>query len=170
MSERTFKVLFLCTHNSARSVMAECILNRLGGGRFVAYSAGSHPRGRINPLVLDLLRNCGFDISALRSKSWDEFATEDAPPLDFTFTLCDDAAGEICPIWPGHPITAHWPFPDPAQAAGSDAEKRAFVADVFRQITNRLEAFVSLPVASLDRAALRRRVEGLDRAGDPTGA
>lgn len=170
MSGRTRRVLFLCTHNSARSVMAECVLNRIGDGRFAGYSAGSHPAGRINPIVLDLLRDSGFDTAALRSKSWDEFAGGDAPALDFTVTLCDDAADEVCPIWPGRPITAHWPFPDPGRAGGSEADKRAFAADVLWRITARLNAFVALPFDSLDRAALHRRIAELGAGDGGSGA
>lgn len=158
MSERVFNVLFLCTHNSARSVMAECILNREGKGRFRAFSAGSQPSGRINPSVKDLLGNLGYDISGVRSKNWDEFGGPDAPKMDFIFTVCDSAAGEVCPVWPGHPMTAHWGFPDPSSAIGTDAEKAAFTADVFRQIQRRLQVFISLPLSSLDKLALKRRL------------
>jgi protein-tyrosine-phosphatase len=126
MSERVFNVLFLCTGNSARSVMAECIMNRLGAGKFRAYSAGSHPRGLIEPMVLELLRKLHYQTDGLRSKSWDEFAQTDAPGLDFVFTVCDNAAGEICPAWPGQPMTAHWGVPDPVGFKGSEAEKAAF--------------------------------------------
>ncbi|MQP68581.1 arsenate reductase ArsC [Niveispirillum sp. SYP-B3756] len=158
MSERVFNVLFLCTHNSARSVMAECILNKEGKGRFQAFSAGSQPSGRINPYVKDLLEHLGHDTAGLRSKTWDEFATPDAPQMDFIFTVCDNAAGEVCPVWPGHPMTAHWGFPDPSSATGSEAEKAAFTADVFRQIQRRLQLFMSLPLTSLDKLALKRKL------------
>jgi protein-tyrosine-phosphatase len=160
---RVYNVLFLCTHNSARSVMAECILNREGRDRFHAFSAGSQPSGRINPYVRDLLDHLGYPTDGLRSKSWDEFATPDAPKMDFVFTVCDSAAGEVCPVWPGHPATAHWGFPDPSTAHGSDAEKAAFAADVFRQIQRRLQAFMSLPIASLDRLALKKKLEEMGR-------
>lgn len=163
MSDRVYNVLFLCTGNSARSVMAECLLNQLGAGRFRAFSAGSHPKGRILPEVADLLARSGFDVGRLRSKSWDEFAGADAPALDFVFTLCDDAAGEVCPVWPGRPLTAHWPFPDPAKAEGTEAERRAQVADVFRQISNRLGIFVNLPLDSLERMSLQQRIDQLGR-------
>ncbi|MBP7340152.1 arsenate reductase ArsC [Niveispirillum sp.] len=165
MSERVFNVLFLCTHNSARSVMAECILNKEGKGRFQAFSAGSQPSGRINPFVKDLLEHLGHDTAGLRSKTWDEFAIPDAPQMDFIFTVCDNAAGEVCPVWPGHPMTAHWGFPDPSSATGSDAEKAAFTADVFRQIQRRLQLFMSLPLASLDKLALKRKLAEMGQQG-----
>lgn len=165
MSERVFNVLFLCTHNSARSVMAECILNKEGKGRFQAFSAGSQPSGRINPFVKDLLKHLGHDTAGLRSKTWDEFATPDAPQMDFIFTVCDNAAGEVCPVWPGHPMTAHWGFPDPSSATGTDAEKAAFTADVFRQIQRRLQLFMSLPLASLDKLALKRKLAEMAQQG-----
>ncbi len=165
MSERVFNVLFLCTHNSARSVMAECILNKEGAGRFRAYSAGSQPSGRINPSVKDLLEHLGHDTAGLRSKTWDEFAGRDAPQMDFIFTVCDNAAGEVCPVWPGHPMTAHWGFPDPSSAKGSEAEKAAFTADVFRQIQRRLQLFMSLPLTSLDKLALKRKLAEMGQQG-----
>lgn len=158
MSDTPYNVLFLCTHNSARSVMAECILNKEGSGRFHAYSAGSQPSGRINPFVKDLLERLGHDLTGVRSKTWDEFALPDAPQMDFIFTVCDNAAGEVCPVWPGHPMTAHWGFPDPSSATGTDAEKAAFTADVYRQIQRRLQLFMSLPLASLDKMALKRKL------------
>jgi protein-tyrosine-phosphatase len=161
MTNRVFHVLFLCTHNSARSVMAECILNRIGKGRFIAHSAGSHPSGRINPFVAALLARQGHDIGALRSKAWDEFAVPGAPAMDFVFTVCDDAAGEVCPIWPGHPITSHWGFPDPSAIVGSDAEKAAFTAKIYDSIERRLGTFVNLPLASLDRMAIQRSLDDL---------
>ncbi|PWC53803.1 arsenate reductase ArsC [Azospirillum sp. TSO22-1] len=161
--ERVYNVLFLCTHNSARSVLAECILNREGKGRLRGFSAGSQPSGRINPFVRDLLERLGFPTTDLRSKTWDAFATAEAPRMDFVFTVCDNAAGEVCPVWPGQPVTAHWGFPDPSSAQGTDAEKAAFTADVFRQIERRIQAFVSLPFASLDRLALKRRLEDMAR-------
>ncbi|MDQ2104584.1 arsenate reductase ArsC [Azospirillum isscasi] len=164
--DRIYNVLFLCTHNSARSVMAECILNRRGEGRFRGFSAGSQPSGHINPYVRDLLERLGFPTADLRSKTWDGFAKPDAPRMDFVFTVCDNAAGEVCPVWPGHPATAHWGFPDPSSAQGSDAERAAFTADVFRQIERRLQAFMSLPIASLDRLTLKRT---LDEMGRGTG-
>ena len=163
----TYNVLFLCTGNSARSIMAECILEREGGGRFRAFSAGSHPTGKLNPVALALLKRLSFDTGALRSKSWDEFAAPGSPTLDFVFTVCDDAAGELCPVWPGQPMTAHWGVPDPAAAAGNDAERAAFTADVFRMLSNRISIFVSLPLASLDRLSLQRRLQEIGRVGRP---
>lgn len=165
MSERVFNVLFLCTHNSARSVMAECILRREGKGRFQAFSAGSQPSGHINPFVKELLGNLGHDVSGLRSKTWDEFAAPGAPEMDFIFTVCDSAAGEVCPIWPGHPMTAHWGFPDPSSATGTDAEKAAFTVDIYRQIQRRLQLFVALPIASLDKLALKRKLAEMAQQG-----
>ncbi len=161
---RVYNALFLCTHNSARSVMAECILNREGKGRFRAFSAGSQPSGRINPHVQALLERLGHPVSGLRSKNWDEFAVPGAPVMDFVFTVCDNAAGEVCPVWPGHPATAHWGFPDPSGAQGTDAEKAAFTADVYRRIERRIQTFVNLPFASLDRLALKQRLD--DMAND----
>ena len=159
--ERVYNVLFLCTHNSARSVMAECILNREGKGRFRAFSAGSQPSGRINPHVQALLERLGHPVSGLRSKNWDEFAVPGAPVMDFVFTVCDNAAGEVCPVWPGHPATAHWGFPDPSGAQGTDAEKAAFTADVYRRIERRIQTFVNLPFASLDRLALKQWLDDM---------
>ncbi|SDF59794.1 Protein-tyrosine-phosphatase [Limimonas halophila] len=164
MTDRPYRVLFLCTHNSARSVMAEAILNAIGPPSFKGYSAGSHPRGSINRYVLDLLERSGHPTGKLASKSWDAFTGRDAPALDFVFTLCDQAAGEICPVFPGHPLTAHWPFPDPSKADGTEAEIRAFVSDVYRQIHTRLSLFTSLPLVSLDRMSLQRRVRELGSA------
>lgn len=162
-----YNVLFLCTGNSARSIMAECILNREGGGRYRGFSAGSHPTGKLNPFALSLLKRLNFDTGGLRSKSWDEFAAPGAPALDFVFTVCDDAAGELCPAWPGQPMTAHWGVPDPAAAAGSEAERAAFTADVFRMLSNRISIFVSLPMASLDRLSLQRRLREIGQVGRP---
>jgi protein-tyrosine-phosphatase len=170
MSDRVYTVLFLCTHNSARSIMAEAILNQIGQGRFRAYSAGSWPAGRLQPEVVELLGRSGFATDGLSSKSWDVFAAPEGPALDFVFTLCDQAAGETCPVWPGQPMTAHWPFPDPSRFDGSEAEKRAFVADVFRQIHNRLSIFINLPIASLDRLALQSRLDALGRTRGPDSA
>jgi arsenate reductase len=153
-----FNVLLLCTGNSARSIMAEALLNHWGGTRFLAFSAGSHPTGKVNPLTLDLLQQLKFPIKGLRSKGWDEFAVAGAPVMDFVFTVCDQAAGEVCPVWPGHPITAHWGFPDPAAFVGSEAEQRAYFAEVFRQIENRVKLFASLPLERLGRLAIEHRV------------
>jgi arsenate reductase len=166
MSGTPYNVLFLCTGNSARSIIAECLLNRLGEGRFRAYSAGSFPRGTLNPLALGLLSREGFDTSALRSKSWDEYATPDAPRLDFVFTVCDDAAGEVCPVWPGQPVTAHWGVPDPASVTGSDVQRAFAFADTYRALSNRISAFVSLPIAKLDRMTLAHRLHEIGRSTD----
>ena len=163
MSDRVYSALFLCTGNSARSIIAEAVLNRIGEGRFRAYSAGSHPKGAVHPYTLDLLRGLNYSTEALRSKSWDEFAGPGAPPLDFVFTVCDDAAGETCPLWPGQPMTAHWGVPDPAAVEGSDAAKRAAFAETCRMLTNRIAAFTSLPLASLDRLSLQRRLDAIGR-------
>lgn len=157
-------VLFLCTGNSARSIMAECILNRLGKGKFRAYSAGSHPTGKVNPLALNLLRKTNFDVLGLRSKSWDEFAKPDAPKLDFVFTVCDDAANEVCPIWPGQPMTAHWGLPDPAKAEGTDAEKAFAFDDCFRMLNQRISIFVNLPIASLSKLSLQAHLDEIGRS------
>ena len=165
MSERIYNVLFLCTHNSARSVIAECIINRLGTGTFHGFSAGSTPRGAIHPYALDLLRNLKYDVGDLRSKSWDEFAATDAPQMDFVFTVCDDAADEVCPVWPGQPMTAHWGLPDPSAATGTDVERRYAFADTHRMLYQRIGIFVNLPVASLDRLALQKRLDDIGHAG-----
>ncbi len=158
MGDKVYNTLFLCTGNSARSIIAECILNRLGEGRFKAFSAGSHPAGRVNPHALELLERLGHPTAGLRSKDWSEFARSDGPAMDVVFTVCDRAAGEVCPIWPGHPVTAHWGFPDPAAFDGTEAETRAFFAEVYRQIETRIAAFVALPIASLDPQGLKRRL------------
>ena len=162
--DRPFNVLFLCTGNSARSIMAEAILNKLGRGKFRAYSAGSHPNGRVNPHTIQLLQSLDYDTSAFRSKSWNEFAKPGAPALDFVFTVCDNAAGETCPVWPGQPMTAHWGLPDPAAVEGSEAVKRAAFADTYRLLSNRISIFVSLPLASLDKLSLQRRLDEIGRA------
>ncbi len=165
-SDRVFNVLFLCTHNSARSVIAEAILNRTGKGKFRAFSAGSHPRGQVHPYAIDLLRNSGFDVSELRSKSWDEFAVPGSPNMDFVFTVCDDAANEVCPIWPGQPMTAHWGVPDPSAAQGTEAEKRIAFASTFRMLQRRIDVFTSLPMASLARLTLQKKIEDIGRMKD----
>jgi protein-tyrosine-phosphatase len=156
-------VLFLCTGNSARSILAEAALSRLGAGRFAAFSAGSTPKGEVHPYARDLLRSLNFKTDGLRSKSWDEFAAPGAPKLDFVFTVCDNASGEVCPVWPGQPVTAHWGQADPAAAEGSEAEKRAAFAEAYRLLQNRLTAFVNLPLASLDRLALQTRLDAIAR-------
>lgn len=159
MSASPFNVLFVCTGNSARSVIAEAILNRLGAGRFVAHSAGSHPTGRVNPHALRLLGNLGYPTDELRSKDWAEFAEDGAPDMSFVFTVCDQAAGEVCPVWPGRPITAHWGLPDPAAVAGTEAEIDAAFADTYRKMRSRIETFVNLPMTALDRLAIENRVD-----------
>jgi arsenate reductase len=162
-------VLFLCTGNSARSIMAECILNRLvlGQGKFRAFSAGSDPAGQVNPLALHLLRKSNYDVSQLRSKSWDEFAELDAPKLDFVFTVCDDAANEVCPLWPGQPMTAHWGLPDPAKAEGTEAERLLAFADTMRMLTQRIGIFVSLPLDKLSKLALQKQLDAIGKAAAP---
>lgn len=166
MTEKVFNVLFICTGNSARSILAEAILNREGRGKFRAYSAGSHPKGAVHDYALDLLRRTNHPTAELRSKSWDEFAAPGAPPLDFAFTVCDNAAGEVCPIWPGQPMTAHWGLPDPAAVEGSEAEKRAAFADAYRMLSNRISIFVNLPIASLDKLSLQKRLDEIGRKRD----
>jgi protein-tyrosine-phosphatase len=151
-------VLFLCTGNSARSIIAEAIMNREGRGRFRAFSAGSHPKGKVNPNTVSLLESLNYRTAGFRSKSWDEFAGSAAPKLDFVFTVCDDAAAEVCPIWPGQPMTAHWGMPDPAAATGSPAEVALAFADAYRMMNNRITLFMNLPMASLDRLSLQRRL------------
>jgi protein-tyrosine-phosphatase len=163
MTGRVLNVLFLCTHNSARSVLAEVLLNTMGQGRFRAYSAGSHPSGRINPLALELLERNRQPTVGLRSKSWDEFAAPGAPPLDFVFTVCDQAAGEVCPIWPGQPMTAHWGIEDPAAVQGTDDEKRKAFFRAYNQLQNRLSIFVSLPLDRLDGLALKHKLDEIGR-------
>jgi len=162
--DRVYNVLFLCTGNSARSVMAESILNREGRGRFMAFSAGSQPKGKVNPYALDLLRKFNYDISALRSKSWAEFAKAGAPDLDFVFTVCDNAAGEASPLWPGQPITAHWGIPDPALATGSEAEIALAFRDAYRMLNRRIELFLALPIEKLDRLVLTTRLKEIGRS------
>jgi len=168
MSERIFNVLFLCTGNSARSIMAEAYLNAAGKGRFAAYSAGSHPAGAVNPFALELLRRQRVDTSGPRSKSWDEFAR--GPEFDFVFTVCDQAAGEVCPFWPGQPIRAHWGVDDPARVEGSDEDKRRAFFRAYTEITRRIDLFRSLPLAKLDRLALQARVDEIGRAPVAAGA
>ena len=163
MSDPLFNVLFLCTGNSARSVLAECILDREGKGRFRAFSAGSHPKGQVHPFALDLLKKLNHPTAGLRSKSWDEFATPGAPKLDFVFTVCDNAANEVCPIWPGQPMTAHWGVPDPAAAEGTEAEQHLAFAEAYRMLHNRISIFTSLPLRSLDRLSLQKRLDEIGR-------
>jgi protein-tyrosine-phosphatase len=166
MTEHVYNVLFLCTGNSARSILAECILNREGQGRFKAFSAGSHPKGQVHPFALDLLKKMNHPTAGLRSKSWDEFADADVPHLDFVFTVCDNAADEVCPIWPGQPMTAHWGVPDPAAAEGTDAERHLAFADAYRMLGNRISIFTSLPLRSLDRLTLQKRLDEMGRPFD----
>jgi arsenate reductase len=174
MAERTrktiYNVLFLCTGNSARSVLAESILNRLGAGRFKAFSAGSHPTGRVNPHAVALLNRLNYPTDGLRSKSWDEFAAPGASVLDFIFTVCDNAAGEVCPIWPGQPMTAHWGIPDPAAATGTEAEIAAAFADAYRMLERRIDVFTNLPLASLDRLSLQKRLDAIGGAEGATSS
>jgi arsenate reductase len=164
MAGKTYNVLFLCTHNSARSVLAEAILNRLGEGRFHGYSAGSFPKGRINPLAIALLDSLGHPTGALRSKSWDEFALPNAPLMDFIITVCDQAAGEVCPVWPGHPMTAHWGHPDPSAVDGTDDERRRAFKQTYFAFQNRIRTFISLPIDKLDRLALKRKLDEIRHA------
>ncbi|HEY1750727.1 MAG TPA: arsenate reductase ArsC [Caulobacteraceae bacterium] len=159
MTDELLNVLFLCTGNSARSIIAEAIMNREGRGRFRAFSAGSHPRGEVNPAAIRLLETLHHKTDGLRSKSWDEFEVAQAPRLDFVFTVCDDAAAEVCPIWPGQPMTAHWGMPDPAAAQGSPAEIALAFADAYRMLSNRIGIFMNLPLAALDRLSLQRRLD-----------
>jgi protein-tyrosine-phosphatase len=158
MSDRVYNVLFLCSGNSARSIFAETILNELGGGRFRAYSAGSQPAGAVHPLTLDVLERLGMDTESARSKSWDEFAAPGAPEMDFIFTVCDSAAGEACPSWPGRPMTAHWGVPDPVLVEGSPAERHFAFAETFRVLRRRIELFVNLPLQKIDRLSLRQQL------------
>ncbi|MGD9981173.1 MAG: arsenate reductase ArsC [Hyphomonadaceae bacterium] len=166
---RTYNVLFLCTGNSARSVMAEAILKRLGAGKFNAYSAGSMPKGEVHPETLALLRRLNFDVSTFHSKSWDVFAAPDAPKLDFVFTVCDNAAGEVCPAWPGQPMTAHWGVPDPAAATGSPVEISRAFANAYGALQNRIAIFVNLPFSGLDRLSLQSRLDAIGRTADSNG-
>ena len=167
MSEKIYTILVLCTGNSARSIMAEALINTMGKGRFRAYSAGSQPGGVVNPYAIEQVATTGYPLDQLRSKSWDEFATPDAPAMDFVITVCDNAAGETCPLWPGHPMTAHWGFEDPAAVWGSDEEKRRMFAKVFRQIMNRVQLLVNLPLAVLDQTAIKREIDGIGKTGLP---
>ena len=162
----TYNVLFLCTGNSARSILAESILNRLGAGKFTAFSAGSMPTGKVNPHAIRLLERFNYPTAHLRSKSWEEFDrahNPDAPELNFVFTVCDNAAGEVCPFWPGQPMTAHWGVPDPAAVEGTEAEIAIAFADVYGRLHNRLEIFVNLPMASLDRMSLQARLDSIGK-------
>jgi protein-tyrosine-phosphatase len=163
---RPFNILFLCTGNSARSILAEAIMNRVGAGKFIAYSAGSHPKGEVHPKAIDLLARLGYPTEGLRSKSWDEFAGPGAPELDFVITVCDNAAGEVCPIWPGQPMTAHWGVPDPVAIEGSPVEVSLAFNEAYRVLNNRLTLFASLPFGSLDRLSLKRRMDEIGAKAD----
>ncbi|TGP25147.1 MULTISPECIES: arsenate reductase ArsC [unclassified Mesorhizobium] len=169
MSGQVYNVLFLCNANSARSIMGEAILNRLGAGRFKAYSAGANPRGTVNQYTLQLLESLNYDTSFARSKSWDEFSGPNAPEMNFIFTVCDNAANESCPIWPGHPMTALWAVPDPARAGGRDAEQHLAFAEAFRMMSNRIGLFTNLPIHSLDQMALQQHLEEIGRNQSQTG-
>ena len=163
MSDQPYNVLFLCTHNSARSVIAECVMNRLGAGRFKAYSAGSQPSGKVHPNALALLQRLNYDTSSLRSKSWEEFARPGAPVLDFVFTVCDDAANEVCPFWPGQPMSAHWGLPDPSRVEGAESQRGLAFADTHRMLYQRIGIFTNLPLKSLDKLSLQRRLDEIGR-------
>ena len=173
MVDRVFNVLFLCTHNSARSLMAEAILNNpaVSRGRFKAYSAGSHASGKPNPFALERIRQVGLPTDGLCSKDWDEFAQPDAPKMDFVFTVCDNAANEACPVWPGQPMTAHWGLPDPAAAEGDDEQKRRAFAEAFRHLSNRINLFTSLPLGKLDQMSLQKKIDEIGKtAGENSPA
>ena len=170
MNAKTYNVLFLCTGNSARSILAEALLDHWGKGRFKGYSAGSFPKGAVHPLTLDLLRQLRLPTAGLRSKSWDEFARPGEPVMDFVFTVCDQAAGEVCPVWPGNPVTAHWGVPDPAAVEGTDDQKRQAFRQAFSALSRRIGLFLNLPVEKLDRLALQARLEDIGKAGEETKA
>ncbi|HEV2486985.1 MAG TPA: arsenate reductase ArsC [Terracidiphilus sp.] len=161
MMPKLYSVLILCTGNSARSIIGEALFNTMGAGRFKAYSAGSHPTGRVNPFAVEQVRALGYPVENLRSKSWDEFAAPGAPELDFVITVCDNAAGEMCPLWPGQPITAHWGLPDPAAVEGSDDEKRAAFAQTLGRMRNRVQLFVSLPLETLGSLAIKKKMRDI---------
>jgi arsenate reductase (thioredoxin) len=163
MSSRPFNVLFLCTGNSARSILAESLINHWGRGKFLGYSAGSHPKGQVHPIAVELLQKMRLPTEGLRSKSWDEFATPGAAHLDFVFTVCDNAAGEVCPYWPGQPMTAHWGVEDPAAVEGADVDKWLAFRKAFAQLENRIKIFTSLPIASLDRVKLQERLDAIGK-------
>ncbi len=165
MTDKRFNVLFLCTGNSARSVLAECILNRVGAGRFQAFSAGSHPKGEVNPYTFLELQRQDYAIEGLRSKDWNEFARPGSPVMDFVFTVCDNAAGEVCPVWPGQPVTAHWGVEDPAAESGDDMDRKRAFAKAYRELYNRIAAFANLPFDSLDRLRLQQELNRIGRLG-----
>jgi arsenate reductase len=164
MSGRIYRVLFLCTGNSARSIMADCALTRWSEGRFAAFSAGSQPKGEVHPMTLEMLRHFNYRTEGLRSKSWDEFARPGAPPLDFVFTVCDSAAAEVCPVWPGQPMSAHWGVPDPVAFVGPPEQQRRRFRDAYFQLERRIQIFTSLPLTSLDRLTLQRRLDAIGQA------
>lgn len=172
MTDRPYNVLFICTGNSARSIFGECLVNRLGRGRFRGYSAGSHPRGEVHPLALEVLKRNNYLTEGLRSKDWAELATPEAPEMDFVFTVCDQAAAEVCPVWPGQPMTAHWGVPDPAAVDGDEVARMMAFRQAFHELENRVEIFLSLPLASLDRLKLQKRLDeiGRMRLGEPVAA
>lgn len=169
VSSKTYNVLFICTGNSARSILAEAILNRAGNGTFNGFSAGSHPTGAVNPNAMELLKSLDHPTENLRSKDWQEFAADDAPTLDFTFTVCDNAAGEVCPVWPGKPMSAHWGLPDPAAVTGTRAEIAAAFTETYRMLSNRIETFVNLPLVSLDALSLKNRLDDIGRDQPESG-
>jgi arsenate reductase len=169
-AQRTYNVLFLCTGNSARSILAESLLNALGRGRFRGFSAGSFPKGQVHPLALELLKRMKLPSEGFRSKSWDEFAAPGAPPLDFIFTVCDNAAGEVCPIWPGKPLTAHWGIADPAAVEGPDADKDFAFRKALKELETRIKLFIELPIASLDQMTLREKLRSIDQQSTTTEA
>jgi arsenate reductase (thioredoxin) len=168
VSDKIYNVLFLCTGNSARSIIAESLLNKDGAGLFAAYSAGSHPKGEVHPLALKVLANFGYPTEEARSKSWDEFAAPGAPVMDFVFTVCDNAAGEVCPVWPGQPVTAHWGIEDPAATEGTAFERERAFVEAMRYLKNRITAFCSLPIAKLDRLSLKREVDDIGHSQGAT--
>ncbi len=163
MNDKVYNVLFICTHNSARSILAEALMNGVGAGRCVAWSAGSQPRGEVHPMALTTLARLHLPTEGYRSKSWSEFATPDAPQMDFVFTVCDNAAGEVCPVWPGQPMTAHWGVPDPSLAAGSEADRAQAFWNVATMLKRRIDLMLALPMASLDRLALQREVREIGK-------
>ncbi len=163
IEKKPLTILFLCTHNSSRSIIAETVLNHLGSGTFQAYSAGSMPSGKVHPFALDLLNQLKYPTDGLRSKSWEEFSRPQAPTLDFVFTVCDDAAAEVCPVWPGQPVSAHWGLPDPSAVVGTEAVRRAAFADTHRMLYQRIGIFVNLPLRSLDALSLQRRLDDIGR-------
>lgn len=163
MNDRVFNVLFLCTGNSARSIIAEAVMNRIGVGKFKAYSAGSQPKGEVHPVALELLKKQNYDVSAFRSKDWTEFAEPGAPQMDFVFTVCDNAAAEACPVWPGQPMSAHWGLPDPAAVISSEVDQHLAFADTLRMLTQRIDIFINLPLSSLDKMALQKRLDDIGR-------